>query len=241
MGSKSLKADREYPSLSILCAMYEAAKDPEGMNDYYGTFGTKACEAYNQACADLGDRVHKHLEDWELGSPEASLSKPTDPREFYMCQLIKDWVIQSGMKAVNCHFSENGKAIEVKLDSKLLKFSCRADRIVTFGSDPTKWVGDYKTSAEMKDSYKLQLAGYALGWFEKTGEWIDDGFILRVDKKPKAKVQLEPIEVHDLHEWLEPLVLTRHLWDFINGKGIYAASAGLYQTWMEPRSSTSRG
>jgi hypothetical protein len=216
---KKVKVDREYPSLSILCSMYGAAKDPDGMNGYYGSFGTAACEAYNKACQELGQRIHTKLEDWELDRQSNIL---TDQREHSMAKLIWQWINESGMKAVDCSFSENGKAIEVKLDSKLLNYSCRVDRIVTFGNDPTKWIGDYKTSSEISDQYKMQLAGYAWGWYEKTGEWIDQGFLLRAEKSPKKKQQLEVVEVHNLSMWIEPLCLLRSLWDYQCQKGEYA-------------------
>lgn len=219
---KKPKVDREYPSLSILCSMYGAALNPDGMNGYYGTFGTQQCEQYNAACQELGHRVHTALEEFELGKKVCAV---TDKREAWMTNLMIQWITESGMKAVDCAFSENGKAIEVKLDSKLLNFSCRVDRVVTFGKDPTKWVGDYKTSSEMSEQYKMQLAGYALGWFERTGEWIDQGFLLRAEKKPKAKKQLEILPVYDLHKWLVPLTLLRQLWDFQNHKGEWINAA----------------
>jgi hypothetical protein len=217
---KQIKKDREYPSLSVLCEMYGACQEPNGLSGYYGTFGTKACEEYNQACCDLGDRIHKDLEEYEL-SRSSELRWITDPREQWMARLVKNWIRQSDMKAVDCSFSENGKAVEVPLNSLVLDYSCRVDRVVTFGSDPLKWVVDYKTSSSLSDQYKMQLAGYAWGWFEKTGEWIDQGVLVRAEKKPKAKRQLEVLPVYELSKWMEPLCELRSLWDFVNRRGYW--------------------
>jgi len=216
---KKIKVEREFPSLSILCEIYGAAEDPNGLVGYYGSFGTQACEEYNKAAQELGTRLHTALEQLELGQPQTAV---IDPREASMVALAWQWITETGMKAVDCSFSENGKAMEVKLDSKWLNFSCRVDRIVTFNNGPQKWVLDYKTSSGLSDKYKMQLAGYALGWWEKTGEWVDDGVLLRLEKSPKKKQQIQILEVHELHKWIDPLVMTRKLWDYIYRKGEYA-------------------
>lgn len=220
MTTRTPKKERERPSLSILCSMYSACEDPESMNFWYGQNGYAWCQQYMKACAALGTNIHNGLEVYERTGAAPTLE---DPRENYMVGLGIEWLKQTGAKAVEVTI--NGKkeaAIELVTNSKLLDFTSRLDRIHQFSNGNTKWIGDYKTSSALRQAYPLQLAGYALGIFELTGEWIDQGYLLRFEKNPNKYPQIKCQPVYELHRWLEPLIQMRRMWDHLNRRGAWS-------------------
>lgn len=221
MTPRKIKKDRERPSLSILCSMYSACEDPDSMTYWYGTNGYAWCQQYMQAAAGLGTTVHNALEVFEAshGDTRAIVS---DPRESFLVDLGIKWIQETGATVIEVEI--NGKkeaAIELVCGSKMLDYTARLDRIHTFNNGPSKWIGDYKTSSAIRQAYPLQLAGYALGVFELTGEWIDQGYLLRFEKNPNKTPQIVCQPVYELHRWIEPLVLMRQMWDHLNRRGAW--------------------
>jgi hypothetical protein len=217
MQTRKIKKDRERPSLSILCEMYGACEDPGSMTFWYGTNGYAWCQQYMEAAGTVGKNIHAGLDVYEN---TGSIPKLEDPREDFMVSLGAKWLQETGAEA---------KAIELDVTSKLLDFTARLDRVHTFKNDRSvKWIGDYKTSSAIRQAYCMQLAGYALGYFELTGEWIDQGYLLRIDKNPNKTPQIKRQEVYELHRWIEPLVLMRQMWDHLNRKNDWS-SYGKYE------------
>lgn len=216
MTTRTPKKERERPSLSILCSMYSACEDPESMNFWYGQNGYAWCQNYMEACAKIGKNIHNGLDEYERNGKAAPL---TDPREQSMLNLSIDWLKQTGAEPA---YVSGVPAIELDVTSKLLDFTARLDRVHTFNNDRTvAWVGDFKTSASIRQAYCMQLAGYALGYFELTGRWVDQGYLLRIERNPNKSEQIKSVPVYELHRWLEPLVLMRRMWDHLNRRGAW--------------------
>lgn len=221
MANPKTKKDRERPSLSILCSMYGACEDPESMTYWYGTNGYAWCQNYMEAAATVGKTVHSALDVYET-SGGTNRAIVQDPRESFMVDLAIKWLQETGAQPAEVLVNgKKEKAIELVTNSKLLDFTSRLDRIHTFRNGPTKWIGDYKTSSSIRQAYCMQLAGYALGVFELTGEWIDQGYLLRLEKNPNKSEQIRSVPVYQLHRWIEPLVLMRQMWDHLYRRGAW--------------------
>lgn len=220
MTTRPPKKDRERPSLSILCEMYGAAEDPSAMQYWYGQNGWAWCQEFMKAAAAVGSTFHDALEVYERTGIKPPVA---DPRENFMADLGIQWLQQTGAEAAEViQDGEQKKAIELVVTSKSLDFAARLDRVHVFKKSKTPntpWIGDYKTASDLHQKNVLQLCGGAFGFFELTGVWVDQGYLLRVEKNPNKYPQLKPQPVYGLHRWLPVLKTMRDLWSQIERKG----------------------
>ncbi len=185
---------------------------------WFRKHGFEECDRIRDESASFGKKVHALVEKHLRGEPYELI--PND-RVSTCAGLIIEWCKQAQVKPVTLL---GGKpAMEFEVVSKELLLVGHPDLICTFGDSPVKWIADWKTAKKMSLGYTLQVAAYALCWFEMTGEKINDAAIIRVEKDPAAEVQFEALEIHNIFEVYVPLVkAAKAVHDFFNKRGAWA-------------------
>ena len=145
--------------------------------------GFEAAERVSRESQEVGKKVHSLIERYVRG--DHSELPPT--REGVCASHVIQWLAENRVKPLY---------IEQELIDKALGLVGHCDLIAEIDSENV--ILDYKTSKKVSRSYSLQLAAYAFMANKQLKTQITKGIILRVDKDPDAKQQLEVIEYKPL-------------------------------------------
>lgn len=179
---------------------------------WYGKNGTEHCEKIKKTSQKFGRQVHTEIE---------RLFQGQQPK--YKNQSIKTMVSNFNDRFIK---SFNVKAICIEPSEPLIdmenKYSGTFDAIVTIYNDNKLTIADWKTSNQIDNTYwPLQLAAYANLWnlSQQHDKWINEGFIVRLDKKT---LDIEgPIWYTELDQYFEVFLSVKRLYDYINKLGIW--------------------
>lgn len=150
----------------------------------------------------IGTQVHERLEHLVLGQPMV----PYDTRAGEYAEAIYNVVNPTIKEYV---------AVEPHLVSEKLKLHGTADCIVRVKDKPGLWVDDYKTSYEKDISHPIQLGIYSLAWNEQNKEQINQGRIIRIDKKSK-NLNVKIDEYLNLKQYTRVILALREIYTYIN-------------------------
>lgn len=78
-----------------------------------------------------------------------------------------------------------------------------------------KYITDWKISNNDDRFRILQLAGYAQAYYEETGEKVEKGFVVRIDKEGKIHEKV----IDNLWKYVPIFLALRKVYDFVNRKG----------------------
>lgn len=150
----------------------------------------------------IGTQVHERLEHLVLKQPIVEY----ETRAGEYAQAIYN--------AVH-HTIEEYVKIEPHLISETLKLHGTADCITRINYRTGLWVDDYKTSYQKDIGHPIQLAIYAYCWNEHNDEKIDQGRIIRIDKKSKnLNVRID--EYLGLSQYVPVIKALREIWDYLH-------------------------
>jgi CRISPR/Cas system-associated exonuclease Cas4 (RecB family) len=152
----------------------------------------------------IGTQVHERLEHLVLKQPIVEY----DTRAGEYAQAIYN--------VLNPKIEEYVK-IEPHLVSEELKIHGTADLIARLNYQTGLWILDYKTSYKKDISHPIQLAIYAKSWNEQNTEQIDQGAIIRIDKKSK-NLNVKIDEYLGLKQYLPVIKALREIWSYVNEK-----------------------
>ncbi len=155
----------EYPSVTTILD----AKEKPHLDHWRAMLGEDKASKETKRCADRGTAVHEMAEKY-LNNVEKPTKgyKPTHVDNFHKLRF--------GLNKI-----DNIRAQEVGLYSDMLKFAGTVDCVAEY--DGTLSIIDFKTSTnnktyDMVHDYFKQCTAYAIGWFERTGEPIEDIVIM---------------------------------------------------------------
>lgn len=126
----------------------------------------------SKAATDIGSEVHKFCEDYPDGV------MPSHPEAIAACEAFLSWRMSHHVEPI-----EKEKVIF----SRTLEYAGRFDLHAMV--DGEVCILDYKTSKVFSEEWPIQLAAYAVALQEMTGERIEHGWMIRLDK---ATGQFEP-------------------------------------------------
>lgn len=81
----------------------------------------------------------------------------------------------------------------------------------------SKIITDWKFSKSSDDMRIIQLAGYAYLWYEKTGEKINQGLIVRIDP---VTHKVHQTYYKSLWKWTKVFLVLRKIYDLTRGKNV---------------------
>ena len=123
----------------------------------------------SKEATDIGKEAHTFA---ELTFKQREVPYPTDPKSRKCAEAFMDWRYATEIKAID---------VERMVFSKHWYYAGTCD---FYGHiDNKRCVMDIKTSSGLYPEMLLQLAAYSIAISEETGEKIDDGWIVRLDKK----------------------------------------------------------
>jgi CRISPR/Cas system-associated exonuclease Cas4 (RecB family) len=166
-----------------------------------GKNGNAKCEQILRESQDIGKNLHSMIEAYFRGE---TLEEHTGP-ELRMFLLFKKWALESRISPIE---------LELSMESKQYKYHGTCDFIGKLGDRLV--IVDWKTSSMMDDLHAVQLAAYAQMYKEQFGEVIEDGMIVRMDKKAAAKKAFEVKEYRLLHNYFDVFEHCLGVWKFIN-------------------------
>lgn len=180
---------------------------------FVGDVGTIRFDSIMKDASAIGKDFHDAVERY-ANKQAAELTEA-------MCTLPKAKAAMRSYKLYQARFNPAYLANEVTCISKRYQFVCRFDSIHNVKlTDSSKMVMiDYKTSAEVSNTYVLQLAANAQAYFEETGIWLNDGAVIRVNKS-FADIPLCEVHVYtNLRRFIPPFVSLLRAWRFFNQFG----------------------
>lgn len=186
---------------------------------WFRKYGFEECDRVRDESTVFGKKVHNIVEAYLRGKEIELVG-----RVGVCAGLIIDWCKQAQVKPLVLPQQFEDKAgqmaMEFQVRSKELLMVGHPDLICTFGDSQVPWILDWKTSKKMDVSYILQVSMYAQGWFEMTGQKINDAAILRVEKDPEEVPQFEAMEIHNIFDTYIPLLReAKNVHDFFEGRG----------------------
>ncbi len=181
--------------------------DKPFLKRWYGKLGTAECERIVRESQETGHLVHEAIESYFRGEELPELPQ----KEAKMFSLVKGWALESRFTPVE---------LELHVKSEKYKYHGTMDTIGKF-EDGVLVIGDWKTSSGINDEYGVQLSAYAQAYKEETGITVNDGFIVRVDKKEDAKVPFEIRRFSDLPKYFDVFLACLDVWRFVNKKGAW--------------------
>lgn len=178
-----------------------------------GLYGNAACDRVMKQSGKFGTTVHDCI-DAGLKNKFFALSPPiprTTYRQKQMVKLFWDWQELSRFTPIKT---------ELFVISRMHRYGGTFDALGFFGDDKeTLFFLDWKTSSSIEWSYGMQLAAYAQAYFEETGVKVDQGGIIRLEKKPAKFPQLEVKTFNDLFErHLPPFLALREVYEHMKKK-----------------------
>jgi genome maintenance exonuclease 1 len=155
----------EYPSVTTILG----AKPKPHLDKWRMMLGNTKADKETKRCADRGTAVHDMAEKY--------LNNVAKPEQGHIPKHVDDYnKLRFALKKIN-----NIRSQEVGLYSDMFKFAGTVDCVAEFMGILS--VIDFKTSTsnktiDMIDDYFKQCTAYAIAWFERTGEAIEDIVVL---------------------------------------------------------------
>jgi hypothetical protein len=174
----------------------------QGLYRWYAKHGWDECERIKTEAGAIGTRVHDAIERLLKGE-----TVEESGRVHSMLLTFEKW-----------RYSANYQPLELerKVESKLHKFHGTLDSIGTMNDTDELVLTDWKSSSQIDTTYALQLAAYAWAYEEETGKTITTGQIVRLDKKPDAKPQIEVKRFDNLPSYFPVFLSCLNLWNFLH-------------------------
>jgi CRISPR/Cas system-associated exonuclease Cas4 (RecB family) len=166
-----------------------------------GKLGNAKCEQVLRESQDIGTNLHSMIEAYFRGETIPEHSGP----ELRMFLLFKEWALRSRISPIE---------LELSMESKIYKYHGTCDFIGKL--DGKLVIVDWKTSSQMDDLHSAQLAAYAQLYLEQFNETINDGLIVRMDKKEAAKKTFEIKEYPNLSQYFPVFQNCLGVWRFLN-------------------------
>jgi hypothetical protein len=175
---------------SVTTILKMVGQDPfadDGLAALRGSVGNEKFKAIMQTAADLGTAVHEGIN--EALDPEAIPYPSDDPRTAKMVAGALTWVAKY-VKTVH--------AVEAPFVSEAYGFAGTIDLIATLKGDEQPAVIDWKTSAQVLPTYRLQLAAYREGARQSLGYPVDRRLVIKVskDRSSPGKVTAHEFSAH---------------------------------------------
>ena len=179
----------KYPSITTMLG----AKEKPWLKDWRTALGETKADREQKRCADRGTAVHELIEQY--------LGNQTINTRGYKTEYVKGFnQLKFQLNRIN-----NIRAQEAALYSDTLKLAGRVDCIGEYDGELA--VIDFKTSNNPKDQgmvqdYYLQCTAYAIMWFERTKEPIENiRILMTVERGLVPLVFTEKID-----KYVEPLL-----------------------------------
>lgn len=167
---------------------------PEGIKEWEIRVGEEEANRIKKVATDFGSQVHDGIEALLTDIP---VKDGIGEREHLLATKAHEWVTQSGCVPIK---------LEAALNNPVDMYGGTTDILCYFNPDTeTVWIGDWKTSKKISEDYCLQLAAYAEAARHSLKLVVNDGFILRLEKDPKKRVQVETAEFHNLRTAYYPV------------------------------------
>lgn len=152
--------------------------------------------------ANIGTQVHKLA---ERALVDKRVSMPTDPEVRKGAEAFMGWLHSAKPEPIDC---------ERIVFSKHWYYAGTCDM---YGRvDGKLCVLDFKTSSGLYLEMLLQIAAYAIALEEETGERIDDGWIIRLDKKTG---KCQPYHIPILRRYRDAFLRVREAHELITKIG----------------------
>jgi hypothetical protein len=179
---------------------------------WYGKYGTAHCNKVKKAGADVGTMFHAAVENRIKGIPALPAKTKTEKQVEHMVNNLFDQWVNLGVEVLHT---------EMSLEDTDLEFHGTFDALVRINGK--LYVVDWKTSNQMDEiNHPLQLSAYAHLFNIISKEQVNDGIIVRVDKKT-FQVQVETYS--NLAFYFEEFKNARSLYDYVNKRGKWEDAA----------------
>ena len=146
--------------------------------DQLGTFAFQIKDAHKEQlerAGRIGSAVHEWIQSylsWRSGNGLFQVP-PADESVRSCCRAARDWIKTVDIKPF---------AIERILYSRKHKVVGTTDLAAALRIGGRTAIVDWKSSNRLHYTYKLQLAAYRAMYFEMTGIFLDDRWLIRLDK-----------------------------------------------------------
>lgn len=155
----------EYPSVTTMLGYQEKP----WLENWRQMLGREKADKETKRCADRGTAIHELIE------------KYLNNKQDFLKGAKREYVAGFNQIKPRLNHINNIRAQEIALYSDTLKLAGRVDCVGEY--DGTLSIVDFKTSNNNKDrdmvqDYFLQCTGYAIMWYEQTGEPIENITIL---------------------------------------------------------------
>lgn len=167
-----------------------------------GKLGNAECDRIAREAGELGTRVHDAIERLLKGE-----TVEESGRVHQMLGTFEEWRHRVNYQPVE---------LERKVESKIHRYHGTLDSIGTVGDSNELIITDWKTSSKIDSTYGIQLAAYAVAYEEETGKTISTGQIVRLDKKPDAKPQIEVRRFDNLAAYFPVFQACLVIWNFLH-------------------------
>ncbi len=175
----------------------------------HGWRGWQKCKATANRGARIGQDFHTLMHNhYDPTQPVVLESHPRkQPKIYELLKYATEWVDKQ-----NWAF----QAQEQHVISKRYRFHGTFDAIVLTNNELV--IIDWKTSNQSDKFHGVQLSAYAQAYYEETGKHVDQGIIVRVDKKTKTP-KIHPEVYTGLHYYFPVFNALREAWDYANDTG----------------------
>ncbi len=203
-------SDRQLPYYDIdgiryvrVTAALSAINRP-GLNKWLGNVGTAEAERIVSEAQDIGTETHKFIQRIISGG---SVSKP-------------EWdilapEIQSALQAW-MSFKENLKpkikATELQLVSKKYGYAGKTDAVALVNGELE--ILDWKTAGQLWEEVELQMAAYAMAFFEMTGEKPVRCRAIRLDKTVKYWTKSDQVVLTNIDDAFKAFLAALTLYNY---------------------------
>lgn len=187
-----------WPSVTELIGLL----DKPFLAKWRGKIGNEEADRIMHESAERGRTVHECVESY-LRDGKLSMCGQTEDCERLFRAWHKWWTDQK--RTVH--------SLELKVISKKHKFGGTFDAILLDGNK--RILTDWKFSNSDDHFRYLQLAGYALAFYDEVGEKIKEGLIVRVDREGKVY----ETRIKNLWKYVPLFVALRRIYDFVKKQG----------------------
>ena len=106
------------------------------------------------------------------------------------------------------------------MESNVYSFHGTFDALGHFNNPKELFVLDWKTSSRVDKFYGCQLAAYAHAYTEQTGISIVGGGIVRLEKDPSKRKQIEIKQFDHLEDYFDVFLALKKVYDFEHEKAV---------------------
>lgn len=172
------------------------------LEDWQRRVGFAEADRITKLSTDVGTAFHDHIETYI----QSRVLLPSRLKANKMARVLIDtWLIPNKVEVLET---------ETHLKDNKYMYHGTLDAIAKIGE--TYWILDWKSSSKIDDTYGLQLSAYANLYSFNKGLWINDGGVVRIDKKT---LQPEVRTFNNLDKYFKVFLHALKVWEYTNQRG----------------------